>query len=117
MLRKIELEFLKYTERFNADYSRVLRHRIKAKTIQIHDELSLLDWAGLGVTENCNSVTEFCNGQQNQQGLNHVAFIGGFLRHILLVKFLFLKHRIDQQAYLRYSKSLISAIIQVNKWL
>ncbi len=74
MLSKIELEFLKSPESFSADYSRVLRHRIKAKTAQLHSELALLEGSGLSVTENCNGVTEFCNGQQNKQGLNHVAF-------------------------------------------
>jgi hypothetical protein len=74
MLSKIELEFLKSPENFSADYARVLRHRIKAKTVQMHDELSLLAGAGLNVTENCNGVTKFCNGQQNQQGLNQVDF-------------------------------------------
>ena len=74
MLSKIELEFLKSPESFNADYSRVLRHRIKAKTTQLRDELALLEESGLSVTENCNGVTEFSNGQQNQQSLNQAAF-------------------------------------------
>ena len=74
MLSKIELQFLKTPESFDADYSRVLRHRIKAKTAQMRDELSLLEGSGLSVTENYNGVTEFCNGRENQQGLNHVAF-------------------------------------------
>jgi hypothetical protein len=74
MLSKIELEFLKSPENFSGDYTRVLRHRIKAKTAQLRSELALLDVSGLSVTENCNGITEFSNGQQNQQGLNHVAF-------------------------------------------
>jgi hypothetical protein len=74
MLSKVELEFLKSPKSFNADYARVLRHRIKTKTIQMCDELSLLESSGLSVTENCNGVTEFCNGQQNQQGSNQVAY-------------------------------------------
>ena len=74
MLSKIELEFLKSPENFNTDYARVLRHRIKAKTVQMNNELSLLAGADVNVTKNCNGVTEFCNGQQNQQGLNHLAF-------------------------------------------
>jgi hypothetical protein len=71
MLSKIELEFLKSPESFNADYSRVLRHRIKAKTAQLRSELALLEGAGVSVTENCNGVTEFSNGNQ---GLNQGAF-------------------------------------------
>ncbi len=74
MLSKIELEFLKSPESFNADYSRVLRHRIKAKTAQMRDELALLEGSGLSVTENCDNVTEFCNGQQslNQAALREL---------------------------------------------
>ena len=74
-MSKIELEFLKSPKSFNADYARVLRHRIKTKTIQMRDELSLLESSGLSVTENCNGVTEFCNGQQNQKSANQVALI------------------------------------------
>ena len=64
----------KIPRKFNADYARVLRHRIKAKTVQMRGELTLLSGASLNVTGNCNGVTEFCNGQQNKQGLNYVAF-------------------------------------------
>ena len=74
MLSKIELGFLKSPETFSSDYARVLRHRLKAKTFQMSDELSLLNRFSLSVTKNYNGVTEFCNGQQNQQGLNQVAF-------------------------------------------
>ena len=61
---------LKSPENFNADYARVFRHRIKAKTAQLHSELALLD-GSTGITENCNGVTEFCNGNQ---GLNQCDF-------------------------------------------
>ena len=74
MLSKIELGFLKSPETFSSDYARVLRHRLKAKTFQMSDELSLLNRFSLSVTKNYNGVTEFCNGQQNKQGLNHVVF-------------------------------------------
>jgi hypothetical protein len=74
MLSKIELEFLKSPQSFNADYGRVLRHRIKAKTAKMRDEISLLADAGLNVMENCNGVREFCNGQQNQKTPNQAAF-------------------------------------------
>ena len=74
MLSKNELEFLKSPESFNADYSRVLRCRIKAKTAQLHKQLALLEVSGLSVTENCKGVTEFCNGQQNQKSLNQADF-------------------------------------------
>ena len=74
MLSKTEFQFLKSPESFDADYRRVLRHRIKAKTAQMQDGLTVLEASGLSVTKNCNSVTEFCNGQQNQINPNHAAF-------------------------------------------
>jgi hypothetical protein len=66
VLSKIELEFLKSPKNFDADYSRVLRHRIKAKTAHLHEQLALIDGSALSVTENCNGITEFCNGEQIQ---------------------------------------------------
>jgi hypothetical protein len=74
MLSKIELEFLKSPESFDADYRRVLRHRVNSKVQELREEMELLQKCGFGVTENCNGVTEFCNGQQNQQSLNQAAF-------------------------------------------
>ena len=74
MLSKIELEFLKSPESFDADYRRVLRHRVNLKVQGLREEIALLQKCGFGVTENCNGVTEFSNGQQNQQNLNQVAF-------------------------------------------
>ena len=65
MLSKSEIEFLKNPANFSPDYVRVLRHRLKVKTAQIRDELSLLKSSGLNVMENCNGVTEFCNGNQS----------------------------------------------------
>jgi hypothetical protein len=69
MLSKIELEFLKAPENFEADYRRALRHRIKSKVETIKTEIALLEAHGLSVTENCNGVTKFCNGQRNQKSL------------------------------------------------
>ncbi len=74
MLSKVELEFLKSPERFDGDYSRVLRHRIKAKTAKLHEHSAMLEVTEQSVTENCNGVTEFRNGQQNQRNLNQAAF-------------------------------------------
>ncbi len=65
MFSKAELEFLKAPEKFNADYARVLRCRIRAKTTQINS-LTLLQSSGLSGSQNCNAVTEFRNGQHNQ---------------------------------------------------
>ena len=69
MLSKTEIEFLNNPQEFNADYSRVMRHRIKIKTEEFPAQIALLQGCGaledngLSVTENCNGVTEFCNGQ------------------------------------------------------
>gem|GEM_PF-6894468 len=63
MLSKNELKFLESPESFDPAYSRVLRHRIKAKSAQLRETLMLLRGAGIGVTENCNSVTEYSNDQ------------------------------------------------------
>ena len=65
MFSKAELAFLKSPEKFDPDYSRVLRCRIKAKSAQLRETLLLLQNLGLSVTENCNSVTEICNINPN----------------------------------------------------
>jgi hypothetical protein len=65
MLSKIELEFLKAPESFDADYRRVLRHRVNSKVQELREEIELLQKCGFSVTENCNGVTEFSNGQQS----------------------------------------------------
>ena len=74
MLSKTELEFLKSPESFEADYRRALRHRLKFKVQKIRLDVAFLEAYGVSVTENCNGVTEFCNGQQNQKGWNQAAF-------------------------------------------
>ena len=74
MLSKNELKFLESPKSFDPGYSRVLRHRIKAKKAGLLKQLASLDNSILNVTENCNNVTEFSNGQQNQQSLNQAAF-------------------------------------------
>ena len=68
MQSKIELEFLKSPESFDADYRRVLRHRVNLKIQGLHEEMELLQKCGF-------SVTEFCNGQQNQKSSNQAAFV------------------------------------------
>lgn len=66
MLSKTELEFLKFPEKFSADYACVLSHRIKAKSVQLRSKFLLLG-GSLG-------VMEFSNGQQslNQSFLGEV---------------------------------------------
>lgn len=75
MLSKAELAFLKSPEKFDTDYSRVLRCRIKAKSAQLCETLLLLQNLGLSVTENCNSVTEFSNGQENKNNPNQAPLV------------------------------------------
>ena len=75
MLSKNELKFLEDPESFDPGYSRVLRHRIKAKKAELIKQLAFLDDSGLSVTENCNSVTKFCNSQQNQTSPNQADFV------------------------------------------
>ena len=63
MLSKTEIEFLNNPQKFDADYSRVMRHRIKIKTEEFHAQIALLQGreafedTGLSVTENCNGIT------------------------------------------------------------
>jgi hypothetical protein len=64
MLSKMEIEFLKSPQDFGPNYRRVLRHRVNSKAQRIRQEIALLERCGFSVTENCNGVTEFCNGQQ-----------------------------------------------------
>jgi hypothetical protein len=47
MLSEIEKEYLKSPERFDSNYQRVLRHRIKAKIASLESELPLLEAFGL----------------------------------------------------------------------
>jgi hypothetical protein len=81
MLSKTEIEFLKNPEGFGADYRRVMRHRVKAKAEEFRVQIALLqgygafEGTGLSVTENCNGVTEFCNGQNNQKSPNQAALV------------------------------------------
>ena len=70
----MELEFLKAPESFETDYRRILRFRIKSKVQKIKSEIALLEAHGVNVTENCNGITEFCNGQRNQKTLNQPLF-------------------------------------------
>jgi hypothetical protein len=73
MLSKTEIEFLNNPQKFNSDYSRVMRHRIKIKAGEFHAQIALLQ--GCKALEgNGLSVTEFSNGQQNQKGLNQADF-------------------------------------------
>jgi hypothetical protein len=74
MLSKNEIAFLKSPENFAPDYRRVLRHRVRSKVQELREEIALLEKCGLRVIENCNDVTEICNGHKNQQSLNQAGF-------------------------------------------
>ena len=66
MLSKKELQYLENPDAFNPDYARILRHRIKCKVQRLKSEIPLLNARGFSVTENCNGVTEFHNGEKRQ---------------------------------------------------
>jgi hypothetical protein len=81
MFSKTELQYLKAPEKFDAAYSRVLRHRINAKSAQLRDALLLLQGNGLSITGNCNSVTEFSNAKINaKQALYYNKSAGNGIR-------------------------------------
>ena len=78
MLSKVELGYIRNPAAFNPDYGRVLRLRIRRKLNRLRDILQLLAQSGFAsyiretlsnlnecycVTENCNGVTKFCNGE------------------------------------------------------
>jgi intergrase/recombinase len=71
VLSKIEREFLEAPERFDANYSRVLRSRLRAKAARLRGELGLLEAKGLGIREDCNGIRESRNGEKP---VNCVAF-------------------------------------------
>jgi len=64
MLSKAEQEYINNPASFNPNYRRALRHRLKVKTAQMREELSLIKSSGLNITENCCCVTEFSNGNE-----------------------------------------------------
>ena len=74
MLSKVELQYLRSPDAFSADYQRILRHRIRRKVQQLKALLPLLEARGYNVTDCCNSVTEFYNGQGclNQAASNKI---------------------------------------------
>ena len=85
MLSKIELEFLRSPERFDAEYSKVLRHRIRVKAEQLYRELGFLEHSGIALLQNRrevtdfrNQVTEFCNpiagNSEKERSLNQPVF-------------------------------------------
>ena len=71
MLSKVERQYIESPDAFSADYQRILRYRIRNKVQRLKALLPLLEAHGFSVTDNCNSVTKFCN---RQQSLNQAAF-------------------------------------------
>ena len=72
----MEIKFLKNPESFEL-ITALMRHRVKTKAEEFRAQIALLQGCGafagngLSVTENCNGVTEYCNGKQS---LNQVDF-------------------------------------------
>ncbi len=76
LLSKIEIEFLKSPESFNANYAYGIKHRLNCKVKTLREELELLKKSGfLNLTGNSNNLTDFNKIPPNNQGQNRVAFI------------------------------------------
>jgi hypothetical protein len=66
LLSQKEIEYLRFPESFNVDYSYVLKHKIKSKVKTLNEELTLLSNAGfLNLKENSKSLTDFSKIQLN----------------------------------------------------
>jgi hypothetical protein len=70
MLSKVELEFLKSPDNFDADHEKVLHHRIRAKVQQLESEIRLREANGFKIMKNFNEIMESCN---HEISLNQVA--------------------------------------------
>ena len=66
MLSQVEIDYLRTPERFNANYCKALRHRIRGKVQALREELALLESAGfMRVMADCDAVTDFYNTEQS----------------------------------------------------
>ena len=66
MLSQTELELLKKSGNFDANYTKSLRHLLHKKVQILHQELKLLESAGFfGVANNRNRVVEFSDRGEN----------------------------------------------------
>src|SRR5665647_1845142 len=72
MLSKIELEFLKSPESFNANYAYGIKHRLNSKVKALQEELGLLQKSGfLNLTESNKNLTDFSkNITENNKNQN-----------------------------------------------
>ena len=79
MLSQKEVEFLQEPNRFDSEYSKVLRHRIRSKVGSLREEILLLERAGFKVMKNCNIVTDFRNSEisTNRAALSKTKWTGG----------------------------------------
>ena|SRR5665647_31198 len=74
MLSKIELEFLKSPESFNANYAYGIKHRLNSKVKALQEELGLLQKSGfLNLTDFSKIITENKKNQNCDQGSNQSA--------------------------------------------
>jgi hypothetical protein len=82
MLSKIELEFLKFPESFNANYAYGIKHRLNCKVKALSEEIGLLQKSGFlnltgiskNLTENNKIITENSKSENCNQGNNWAAF-------------------------------------------
>ena len=80
VLSKIELEFLKSPESFNANYAYGIKHRLNRKVKALSEEMELLQKSGfLNLTEINNNLTEFRKIPGTEQNSNQSA-INPFLK-------------------------------------
>ena len=79
MLSQIEREFLIEPSRFNANYRRVLRHRIKSKVQALQRDLPLIMARLPDIIKECNGITEFRNDKisMNRADFNKILVARG----------------------------------------
>ncbi len=78
MLSSREREYLGNPEKFDSNYARVLRHRIREKVEELREEIPLL-FRG-DVIKSLNGITEFCNGCALEKSVEQASFNGILVR-------------------------------------
>ena len=81
LLSQKEIEYLRSPKSFSADYSYVLKHKIKNKVKTLHDELMLLKHAGLLNLTEFSKLTENSKSEisSNQASFVKTRWTGGDL--------------------------------------
>jgi len=79
LLSKVELEFLKSPENFNANYAYGIKHRLNCKVKALQEELGLLQKSGFlnltGISKNLTENSKICLEQQEQNQLVNNPFL------------------------------------------